>query len=400
LQHLAVGIHHSYSKPMNATRTHYGNLVAAIATVAACDAALGLSLQLIPLVQHARGTPAWLIGLAAAMGPLGILLFGPLMPTFINKYGAKPVAYSAIICILASLFGFAFTTWLPFWFALRFMMGVATATLFTVSETWIIGATTDQNRGRIMGLYVSVLSMSFAMGPLIIPFTGIEGWKPWIIGMVCIAAASLPLTFVNVNSHIGERSHSFFGVFRRAPFLFGAICAATLFDSVFISFFTIFATANGVEISRASTMLGVGVIGSVFLFFPMGWLGDHWTRDKVVISNSIITIICSLLLSSVINSWTAWPIVLLLFGTAAGVYVVSLAAMGDIFKGADVVSGSAAVAAMWGLGGLVGPPLAGAAIDAFGMRAMPFSLAILYAFLLIALFINGGRLAHPVKEHS
>jgi MFS family permease len=380
------------TKPLN------GNLIAAIATVSACDAALGLSLQLIPLIQHELGTPAWLIGLAAAMGPLGILLAGPLLPLLIKKSGAKRVAYIAIACILTSLFGFAFTTWLPLWFPLRFMMGVATGALFTVSETWIMGFTNDQNRGRIMGVYISVLSMSFAMGPLVLPFTGIHGWKPWIIGMICIAAGSMPLTLVNVTSHIGERAHGFFSVFQRAPLLFAAICAATLFDSVFISFFTIFATAKAVPLATASTMLGFGIIGSALLFYPMGWLGDHWSREKVVMCNSAITITCSLLLATVINTWLAWPIVLLLFGTAAGVYVVSLAAMGDTFKGADIVSGSAAVAAMWGVGGLVGPPLAGAAIDTFGIDAMPYTLTIIYAAPLIALLFNGGKLVKTIKD--
>ena len=383
---------------MSTAKPHFGNLIAAIATVGACDAALGLTLQLIPLIQHERGTPAWLIGLAAAMGPLGTLLAGPMLPLLIKKTGAKRVAYAAIACILASLFGFALTTWLPIWFPLRFMMGVATGALFTVSETWIIGFTNDQNRGRIMGLYISVLTMSFAMGPLILPFTGIAGWSPWIIGMVCIAAGSLPLTLVNVTNHIGERSHSFFGVFRRAPLLFAAICAATFFDSVFISFFTIFATAKGVALATASTMLGFGIIGSALLFYPMGWLGDHWSREKMAMCNSAVTVLSSLLLATIITTWLAWPMVLILFASAAGVYVVSLAAMGDIFKGADLVAGSAAVAAMWGVGGLLGPPLAGAAIDAFGIDAMPYTLAIIYTALLLALFFNGGKLALPLME--
>jgi MFS family permease len=378
----------------------YGNLIAAIATVAACDMALGLSLQLIPLLQHARGTPAWLIGLATSMGPLGILLTGPLLPYFVQRFGAKSVAYGAIGVIVLSILSFAFTTWLPIWFPLRFVMGASTAALFTVSETWIISCTNDQNRGRIMGAYVSILSMSFAMGPLIIPFTGIEGWKPWLIGAACILAGSLPLAFVTVTSHLGERSHSFFGVFRRAPLLFAAICAATFFDSVFISFFTIFAIAKGVPLTTASTMLGFAIIGSAVLFYPIGWLGDHWSRANVVIMNSAIAVISALLLAMFITTSFAWPLVLILFAAAAGVYVVCLAGMGDIFKGADLIAGSAAVAAMWGVGGLVGPPLAGAAIDAFGINALPYTLATLFAILFIAVLFNGRKLAMPLKENS
>jgi MFS family permease len=374
----------------------YGNLIAAIATIGACDVAMGLTLQLIPLIQHEQGTPAWLIGLATAMGPLGILLAGPFLPYLIKKTGARTVAYAAIACILIGLFGFASTQWLPLWFPLRFGLGVATGALFTVSEMWIFGFTDDNNRGRIMGIYTSVLSVTFAVGPLIIPFTGIHGWLPWMIGIVCVSLGALPLAFSTVTSHVGERAHGFFSVFRRAPILFVAICAATIFDSTFISFFTIFAIAKNVPLATASTLLGFGVIGCTVMFYPMGWLGDHWSRDKVIICNALITIISGPLLVIFINSWLAWPLVLMFTGTAFGVYVVALATMGDTFKGADVISGSAAVAAMWGVGGLLGPPIAGAAIDAFGPNALPYTLSILYAAFLILMIANGGKLVKNI----
>jgi hypothetical protein len=47
---------------------------------------------------------------------------------------------------------------------------------------------------------------------------------------------------------------------------------------------------------------------------------------------------------------------------------------------------------MWGVGGLIGPPIVGAAIDAFGVDAMPISLGGIYVILLIGLALSGGRL--------
>ena len=86
----------------------------------------------------------------------------------------------------------------------------------------------------------------------------------------------------------------------------------------------------------------------------------------------------------------------MLTSTAFGVYVVSLATTGDVFKGADIIASSSAIAAMWGVGGLIGPPLAGAAIDVFGMDAMLYTLAIIYVALLLGLFANGGKLVKSV----
>ena len=63
----------------------YGNLVAAIATIACCDIAMGLTLQLLPLLMERGGHPAWMIGANTAMGPIGILMAGPFLPRVIGK---------------------------------------------------------------------------------------------------------------------------------------------------------------------------------------------------------------------------------------------------------------------------------------------------------------------------
>jgi len=56
------------------------------------------------------------------------------------------------------------------------------------------------------------------------------------------------------------------------------------------------------------------------------------------------------------------------------------------------VSGCAAVAAMWGVGGLIGPPVAGIAIDTFGINAMPVTLAAFFVLMLVGLAFSRGQL--------
>jgi len=64
-----------------------------------------------------------------------------------------------------------------------------------------------------------------------------------------------------------------------------------------------------------------------------------------------------------------------------------------VFKGKDMVAASATVAAMWGLGGIIGPPIAGTVIDNFSINAFPLVLAGFYALLLLGLLAQGGRVA-------
>lgn len=372
----------------------YGNLVAAIATVACCDIAMGLTLQLLPLLMERQGLSAWLIGANTAMGPIGILAAGPFLPRIIGNFGTRRAVFVLVFLMVALLLAMKVSPSIWLWFPLRFLFGICAGALFTVSEAWVLTFAGDGNRGRIMSLYTSVLAITFSVGPLIIPWTGIDGWQPWLICFVCILLAILPLSFVEVDHDTFRQDEpgGFLGFVKKAPLLLFAVGAATLFDNVFIAFFTIFGLRHGLELDEASRVLGVGIIGNVLLFYPMGWLADHWSRRGVILVTASLTVVLALSLILLITTPAIWVIVILLSASAFGVYVVALATMGDSFKGPDVIAGSAAFAMMWGIGGLVGPPLAGAAIDAFGINAMPVTLASFYVILLVGVIANGGRL--------
>ena len=375
-------------------RTQWGNLVAAVATVACCDIATGLLLQLVPLLLERQGSSAWLIGVNAAMGPIGILLAGPLLPRVIGHFGSKTMAFVAVSLIILSLVAFKLFPSIWVWFLVRFVFGIMVGMLFTISEAWVLTFAGEKSRGPIMGLYTSILAISFAVGPLILPFTGIDGWLPWMIGIVCVLLSALPLLTVNVSNvdFKPKDGATYFRFFRRAPILLLAVLAVTLFDNVYISFFTIFGMRSGLPLTTSSTILGTAIICNVFLFTPMGMLADRWSRPGVMMVASALTAVLCLSLPFVIATWAIWPVMIAISAAAFGPYIISLTTMGDRFSGGELIAGSAAISAMWGVGGLLGPPIAGAAIDAFGINAMPVTMAVFHGALLALLLISRGQL--------
>ncbi len=375
-------------------RANNGNLIAAIATIASCDVAMGFTLQLLPLLMEANGTPAWVIGLNTSMAPLGILLAGPILPRIIGRMGAKRIVYMAVAFNILGLLIFKLVPSLYIWFPLRFLFGIASGALFTVSEAWILTVADPAKRGRVMGLYTSVMAVSFSLGPFILPYTGTNGWLPWLIAMGGLALSIVPLAFVTVSDDAFRDEHagSFWSVVRRAPLLLFAVGAATLFDSVFIAFFTIFGIRSGLSMATASTILGLGIVGNMLFQYAIGVLADRWSRIGVVVVSAVVTVALCLSLIWLVHTPLLAPAVIILGSSAFAVYVVALAASGDTFKGGDLIACSAAFSAMWGVGGLLGPSVAGISIDAFGINAMPVVLAGFYVILLIGLALNRGQL--------
>src|SRR5438105_11358365 len=208
----------TFAHPQIAQRR--GNLVAAIAAIACCDIAVGLTFQLLPLLMERRHVAAWVIGLNAAMSPLGTIISGPPLPPLVARIGSKRLVYAITAIIVLSLLAFMLTASIAAWFIIRLVFGMAPGALFSVSEAWILSSAEKGTRGRVMGLYASILGITFAVGPLIIPLTGIDGWLPWLIGTFGVALSALPFAFVKVSeAGFRDEGQGFFGFINRAPLL-------------------------------------------------------------------------------------------------------------------------------------------------------------------------------------
>lgn len=378
----------------------YRTIVAAIATIACCDIAMGLTLQLLPLLMEQNKVPAWIMGLNAAMAPLGIMLGGPFLPRLVSHMGSKRVVYASIVGIMLTLACFKLFPGIWAWFAIRFLFGMAAGTLFTVSEAWILSGAETGSRGRIMGLYTSILAITFSVGPLIIPFTGIDGWLPWLIGIGCVGASAIPLAFLRISEDAFQHKEGsgFVAFVKRAPLLLFAVGTLTFFDAVILSFFPIFGLRSGLAVEQVTLILGVAIIGNALLQVPIGLLADRWSRMGVIILSAAITALLAMSLIWTIGNWLVWPVMLILGTTAFAIYTVALAILGDHFEGPDLIAGAAAFAAMWGIGGLLGPPIAGAATDAFGINAIPVTISLVYVVLLLGLALSGGRFVRTLAH--
>lgn len=367
------------------------NLIGAITAIACCNIAFGLLFQIIPLLMDARGFSAGMIGLNSAMGQLGVFLSGLSLPWLLSRFQGRLLSRLAIVLLIVSLALFAATGPYWLWHVLRFMSGVAIALLFTVSETWIQSEAGARRRGRVMGLYVSVLTVTFGIGPFLISWFGAEGAVPWLAGIACLAIGFLVISLTDVTGNtVGHKSSGFAPVIGKAPMVFLCIGITSLFEAVMLSFITIFSMRHGLTQSAASQLIGTGIVGCLLFFYPLGRLADKWSRDGTVLICAATAILASLAMLPAIATWWAWPLIVILRAGAFGVYTVALTLIGDTFKDSELVAGQSLVAILWGLSGIAGPPVAGAIIDRFGIDTLPYMLAACYVAVVAAILVNGG----------
>ncbi len=367
--------------------------VAVIVCLMVFDVTMGLSYPLLSLLLEGRGASPLVIGLNASMLPLGLVISAPFIPRLATYFGPWrfAVACIGVTAVLLALF----KVWedLAAWFVLRFLLGVVDGGLFAISEVWINQLASGRNRGRVIAVYASLLSLGFATGPFLLPTTGTEGWPPFLIG-IAFTLAGLAFMLAAQRSLPAFRSGhraSFLAFLPRAPTLLLAAFLLGVFDTAILSLFPIYGLDRGLDEASASYLLGVLIAGNIVLQFPLGWMADAFGRRRVLNACALLTALGALALPAVMGTPWQWPLVLIWGTTGFGIYTLALADLGDRFTGSELLAGTAALTAMFGLGGIAGPSLGGAAMERFGPEGLPALVAVAYGLLLAVSLYRGRR---------
>ncbi len=112
-------------------------ITAAIVAIGIFCLTLGLSYPLLSLILDSMGASAGLIGLSAAMTPLGIIFSSPFIPALARRFGAWFMCVSSLCLAAVLLILLAVLRDVTIWFVLRFLLGVVNTVIFITSEVWI-----------------------------------------------------------------------------------------------------------------------------------------------------------------------------------------------------------------------------------------------------------------------
>ena len=366
------------------------SITVVIITVMIVAVTLGLTWPLLSLILEARGVSPSMIGLSSASQTLAVLFIMPLAPWLLARFGTVRLIRVAIATIVVSLMLLPAIPNVYAWFPIRFLLGMAIEVMLIACDVWVNQVAEEKTRGRIIGIYGFVLAGGFAVGPLIINVTGIEGWAPFITGAVIVALGAIPLAWARgltppIEGHAKGRLLFYL---RLAPTLMVAGLMYGLVDSAILSFLPIYGLGSGFDQETVVTMLTVLIVGSVAAQLPLGWLADHVGGRQMMIGCTIFTLLPAVILPNVLNTpWLLWPTLLVWGGALGGFYTVSMVIIGRRFKGADLVAVNAAFVVFWGLGAITGPAATGGAMEVWGINAMPMVVVVcclLYLLLAIS----------------
>lgn len=374
--------------------TPWAAMAGTIATVTVFAVAQGLTYPLLSIILERQGTAPGLIGLSAAMTPLGFIVSAPFIPVLARRMGG---AWLAILCSSLAAFTLIAIAWTQevwAWMPLRFFLGFCANPLSVISETWLISITPALRRERIMGLYSSIVSGGFAIGPLSLGLVGTQGWPPFMIGIVAFLVCGLIMLAVVRRlpdmPHEGEAT-SVGGFFALAPLLLFAVFAAAAFEQVVLSLFALYGAVLGSAEQRVTSLITFFVAGNAVLQIFLGRVAEQFGSTRTLLFCVMASLAGCLLLPVTFNSWLIWPLVFAWGGVSFGIYTMSLIQLGERFSGQALIAGNAAFAFVWGIGGIVGSPATGLVMQLIGHQGLPVSLGLLSCVLAVFLIAKRRR---------
>lgn len=371
--------------------TDIKSVAAAIISISVVGTGLGLSGPLLSLLMEKDGLSSTLIGANTAIAGLAALVAVPFVTQISIRIGVVNTLIANIALASICLMAFYYFDPIPGWFILRFVFSVNLSMTFVLSEFWINNSTHEKNRGLMLGIYGTMLSVGFAGGPAIIALTGIDGILPFLVGAAIIFSACLPIYLVRSGQpamkHEGKAPSISRYLFivplaTAAGFVFGAI------EQTEMALLPIFGIKGGYGEASAAWMLVVLGLGHVFCQIPLGiWSDRVQDRRTILLICTVVGIAGSLSLPFLLPyPFVLYSTIFFFGGVIGGLYTVGLAHLGSRLKGAELAQANAAFVMCYAFGMLVGPQLVGMTMDGFGVNGFGWGCAAFFTGYL-ALYI-------------
>ncbi len=350
----------------------------------------GLSYPLLASILAQQGHGEALIGLNAAMMPIGILVLGLTISPITARLGARNWAIITALMLAACMLAIGLIQNIWPWFVFRFFLGVGVASQFVIAETWILSMTPAPGRGRVVGFYNFLTSVGFGCGPLLLSVLGTGGLAPFLAAasfsiLVALLVALMYKRLPRWDAHTGSSSP--WSVLPLMMFLGLATVVLGGFDQVILAFFALFMQDRGLDQDQALRLLTVVLAsGAAFLLF-YGWLIDALPRRALWIA----TLGCAaglpwLLLAVPVQSIWMWPLAAAWGCSIMPIFTLCMVELGERFAGQSLLAANGVFSLGWGLGGIVLPPIAGAQMELFGSQALIWVMSgVMAAMLCIAL---------------
>ncbi|MBT9551773.1 MAG: MFS transporter [Hydrogenophaga sp.] len=322
-----------------------------------------------------------LAGLFAASGWVGVFVITPFASAITQRLGRRPTLWLAAAVPVVSTTGFLFTDWLPAWFVLDFIAGAASGLRWVLAEAVVAEFAPPQQRGRMVGLFETMVGTTFVIGPALLAWVGPQNpLALWLVlGSLAIGllwSLLIPPLPAAADAHSARVGlHGVWLALRAHPLIMTVGFVGGFFESGLTSILPLYGLSLGLGVTAATLLVSASGLGSALMMLPAGLLADrmsaarrfgdaHAVRLRLLHGCAAITLLATLVIPFVAQTpWLAAPVAFLWGGAGGCLYTLAMIDIGSREEGITLVNSTAVLVLSYTLGGVLAPALGAAMLD-------------------------------------
>jgi MFS family permease len=348
----------------------------------------------------ASNTAIGVIAMLPFISVAGLVTMAPRLFAYIGVGHAYRIGL--LLEVLACL-GYLFTDDYRAWCVLAFLSGVGAAAAWNATEALIAHNVPITHRGRLTGLYQTLLGAGMAIGPMLpglLRLDPIEATQLASAGLASALTLNLAASVTRLKAMHDDHVHmSLLTAWRFRPSLAWAAMVGGIFEVGLGSITTAYGSQTGLNLAAAVSIAGALGLGSFACQYPIGWLADHLPARRLFATGA-----CLLVFSAVAFIQAAeWPPLLWLCaaiwgGVGGALYTLSMIRVAHDFADSSALAGTSAMIAGYTAGGAIGPLVSGWMFDHFGLGGQGSWLALLALSLLLMQRQRSTASAAPARD--
>ncbi|MEL6477210.1 MAG: MFS transporter [Pseudomonadota bacterium] len=365
---------------------------APVATMAVVSIATSYSWPMFALLMERAGYSGAAIGLNATLAALMMVVAAPILPAVMARTGLIPLMLGAGAVSAMALMAVPLADNIVWWSLLRMVLGLTITAMFFASEYWLVEIAPAERRGRIVALYAIILSVSFALGPLMLDWVGFETIWTYALPAGIVLVGLWPVWQGRRHAPEGRAEQpasprETLGYFRSDPLILWGVVLFGMIEFGAMGLLSVWGIRSGVSEGASLGLLAWMAIGSVLFQLPVGWAADRFDRRKLLaLAGAVSALAPMALMLSVGWYWAMVSAVVLWGGMAVSLYTLALTELGARYDGSRLAAGNAAVVLAYGFGAFAAPAAFGQAMDWVppdGLLWMAAGVALIYTSLAL-----------------
>lgn len=356
---------------------------------------------LLPLHMARSGFSTETTGFVMASYYAGLMLGALYGLRFIIMAGhiRAFAGFAALVSAVVLLHPLYITPWA--WVVLRLLVGFCLAGLFAVMESWLNERSTNETRGRVLGVYLMTQYISLTCGQMMVNFWQVWQLEPYMIAAILVSLSLVPVVLTRESAPDLSRVQPLrlLELLRISPLsVMGTFCSGLLMGG-FFGMGAIYAKAIQFDTFGVSIFLSGLVVGGFLLQFPIGRASDIFDRRTVMAAvlamGAILSVVGALLPQVTSNLWAFGLLAALIGGPFTAVYPLAIGQAFDYLPKERYVAASGGLLLSYAIGATAGPIVASFAMANIGSYAF-FGFFALVTLLLLGFVLYRMRVRTPL----